>query len=205
MDYGFFIFTIIMCIIGIFRAIEAHREKKRGKEILAICGCILLLALGLCSIAFDMKAKINTDATINIDDSLVEESSVLYFFDNYIDGEITSGDIKKLLGDSCIENTVSSTYIMRYPTSKYTLNHVASDYITAAFDRNGLNEKIFSIAWQYEEPDVELYNALLDYLSSVLGEPDKKATSSTGSSYAKWPGFSLECDRNRVSFIRGFH
>ena len=55
------------------------------------------------------------------------------------------------------------------------------------------------------EADKQLYNEVLAYLSTILGQPEKQDVLSMGILTADWPGFHLECNDYRVAFERVFN
>lgn len=211
MEYLLLIISILGCIFCFFWIKNPSDNKNLRRGIFSMCGSIFMLVIGVFLISFNndilffaQKAE-DINVTIDIDESIVEESSILYVFRDYINSDTTSDDVEGLFGHSYTENSSTGSYSMRYFTSKYTLNGVEADYIFAYFNKSGPNGKIRSIAWQYEKPDTQFYDELLDYLSLMLGEPKEQATSSSGTLTSDWPGFHLECNDYRVSLGRKFN
>lgn len=211
MEYVTLTIGILGCIFCFFWIKNPQDNKDRNRGILSMAGSVVMLAIGVYLISFynDILLFRRTpeaiNATIDIDEAIVEESSILYVFRDHINGDTISDDVERLFGHLYTEDSSPGSYSMRYSTSKYTLNGVEGDYIFAYFNRSGPKGNIRSIAWQYEKEDIQLYNDLLDYLSLMLGDPKKQDTSSMETVTADWAGFHLECNDYRVSFSREFN
>ena len=212
LPYFTLIIAIIGCIFCPFWIAHPKNNEDRFYGIFSLFGSILMLCLSIFLISYNndilffSQKEENINVVIDIDTSTVEESSILYFFNENINYKTTSNNIEALLGGNFKENSDSGSYSMRYSTTEYTLNNIKSDYILAYFNKSGEKGKIRSITWQYEQSNTQLYYELLDYLTeSVLGEPTSKETSSFGTLTADWPGYHLECNDYRVSFGREFN
>ena len=210
MEWVALILAVIGCVFCTFWIKNPRNKRDRVYGIFSFCGSIVLLTVSILLISynndilfFSQKAEYK-NVTIDIPQN-TEKSSILYFFNDNINNNITSNVVEDLLGQNYQENSSSGSYSMRYSTSEYTLNGVASEYIFVHFNKQGERGKIRSITWQYENPDKQLYNELLEYLTEILGKPIKQEVSSRGKITAEWIGFHLEYNSYRISFGRVFN
>lgn len=211
MEYAILILSLVICLYSPFWIKNSRNKKDCLYGIFSLLGGFLLLAISIYLISFNNDVlffapkKENINAKINIKQSITEDSSILYFFDECIDSNTKSNNIEQVLGQNYIERSSTGSYSMRYTTSKYTLNNIKCDYIFAYFNKSGANGKIRSIAWQYEHYDPNLYYEILNYLIIMLGDPKSTNITSYGTLEADWPGYHLECSEYRISFSRVFN
>lgn len=140
-------------------------------------------------------------ATVTIDDTVTEDTSILYVFRDDVHYQMTTDDVKTQFGSAYTTSESSSYYAMTYSTSAYTLNGIASDKIIVFFDGY---DRIEFVKWCREGQDEALYHQLLAYLTEILGEPQAQEYAGEGEWIARWPGFYLECNSYRVAFARQF-
>lgn len=211
MEYAGLILSLIMCFFCPFWIKNSRDKNDRFYAIFSMFGGLCLLTISVFIISFNndilffSQKEEHINAKINIDSTITEESSILYFFDEYINNQTKSNNIEHILGQSYIEDSSSGSYSMRYMTSEYTLKNIKCDYIFAYFNKSGQNGKIRSIAWQYKHCNPNLYYEFLDYLIIMLGEPKSTNISSYGTLEANWLGYHLECNDYTISFSRIFN
>lgn len=212
LPYFILIIAIFGCIFCPFWIARPKNNKDRFYGVFSLFGSILMLCISIFIISYNndilffSQKKENINVVIDIDTSIVEDSSVLYFFNEDINHKINSNDIEILLGYDFEEHSETGYYSMIYTTSQYTLNNIKSDYISAEFNKSGDSGKVRSVTWSYGQSDSQLYYELLDYLTEyVLGKPKSKETTSFGTLTADWSGYHLECNKYRIIFQRNFN
>ena len=210
LTYAILVVGLLGCIWCPIWIKNAKNDSDRRYAIFSMFGmsCMLLIGILLVSyendILFFSQKKEYANVNINLDGQIVEDSSILHFYNDNIRSDTKSDDIEGLLGKSYTKIDSSGSFCMRYSTGEYTLDGIQSDYIFADFNKKGPKGKIRSIAWQYEKSDKKIYESLLTYLKPILGEPSG-AYSSNMTTGVRWPGFELYYDDYRVAFIRRFN
>lgn len=210
------IISLLGCIVGFFLLktalkMDAYEGFKKVRSIITsattVCVCLLILGMSVDAILHRHELLYHAPkpeyihATVSIDEAATEDTSVLYVFRDDLHYQMTPDEVNALFGAPQKDDRTSASHILTYTTAAYTLNGVAADQIIVLFDEY---DRIRSVKWSCETPDEELYFALLDHLTAILGEPERQDYSPEGSWTATWPGFYLECNSYRVAFARQF-
>ncbi len=140
--------------------------------------------------------KENSYIEMNINTSVVEETSFLYLI-NQFDPESSVEDVIEIMGTD-YKVPEYGGYVMKYTTPQYRLDGNESTCIV--FEFNSRKTKILSIRWAYVAPSQSQFSHTLAYLQdNALGNPK-----SVSSNKAVWTGLCLEDTGYSLLFIREF-
>lgn len=209
LGYILLLLGVLSCIFCPYWITHAKDERDRRYGIFSMVGACIMLFCGIYIVSYEndilffAQKQEYIDAKIDIDPAIVEPSSVLYLFDD-INHQMTSIDMRELLGEPYKETNDTGGYTMKYWITDYTLNGKGCNFLYVDFNKSGEKGKIRGVRWVYEWGSTKLYFDSLDYLKTILGEPEVQSPSDSDELSAKWPGYQLYCTDDCVGFAREF-